>query len=100
MTDGSLYNYVRKRVYRLTGQAFTPHMVRDAIVTHLKLSGTSDEVLAALADLMAHSPEMQRKVYDRRTPEQKVAPALMALQSLPTGSLPPPPPLSVKNPSE
>lgn len=100
MTDGSLYNYVRKRVYRLTGKAFTPHMVRDAIVTHLKLSGTSDQVLAALADLMAHSPEMQRKVYDRRTPQQKVAPALIALQSLPTGSLPPPPPLSVKNPSE
>ncbi|MBD1942542.1 hypothetical protein H6F50_09260, partial [Coleofasciculus sp. FACHB-712] len=42
----------------------------------------------------------QRKVYDRRTPQQKVAPALMALQSLPTGSLPPPPPLSVKNLSD
>ncbi|MEW5860136.1 MAG: site-specific integrase [Cyanobacteriota bacterium] len=100
MSDTSLYSYVRKRVYRLTGQAFTPHMVRDAIVTHLKLSGTSDQVLTALADLMAHSITMQRKVYDRRTPQQKVAPALMALQSLPTGSLPPPPPLSVKNLSD
>jgi integrase len=100
MTDGSLYNYVRKRVYRLTGQAFTPHMVRDSVVTYLKISGTSDQVLAALAELMAHSQEMQRQVYDRRTPQQKVAPALIALQSLPTGSLPPPPPLSVKNPSK
>ncbi|MBD1893212.1 site-specific integrase [Coleofasciculus sp. FACHB-129] len=98
ISEGALYNYVRKRVYRLTGQAFTPHMVRDSVVTYLKLSGTSDQVLAALAELMAHSQKMQRQVYDRRTPQQKVAPALIALQSLPTGSLPPPPPLSVKKP--
>ncbi|MBC1235731.1 site-specific integrase [Nostoc sp. 2RC] len=93
LTDGSLYQYFRKRIYRLTGQAFTPHMVRDSIVTYLKLSGTSDRVLAALAELMAHSQKMQHQIYDRRTPEQKVAPALSALQSLPTGNLPPPPPL-------
>ncbi|MDZ8139007.1 MAG: site-specific integrase [Nostoc sp. DedQUE04] len=93
LTDGSVYQYFRKRIYRLTGQAFTPHMVRDSIVTYLKLSGTSDQVLAALAELMAHSQKMQHQIYDRRTPEQKVAPALSALQSLPTGNLPPPPPL-------
>lgn len=98
LTDNSLYHYFRKRVYRLTGKAFTPHMVRDSIVTHFKLSGASDQVLAALAELMAHSLEMQRKIYDRRTPQQKVAPALEALQSLPTGTLPPPPPLTVKPP--
>ncbi len=34
--------------------------------------------------------------YDRRTPEQKVAPALEALQSIPTGNLPSPPTLKVK----
>ncbi|HYX18634.1 MAG TPA: site-specific integrase [Nostoc sp.] len=98
LTDGSLYQYFRKRIYRLTGQAFTPHLVRDSIVTYLKLSGTSDQVLAALAELLAHSLKMQGKIYDRRTPEQKVAPALQALQSLPTGTLPPPPPLTVKPP--
>lgn len=98
LTDGSLYNYFRKRIYRLTGKAFTPHMVRDSIVTYLKLSGTSDSVLAALAELMAHGQKMQHQIYDRRTPEQKVAPALQALQSLPTGTLPPPPPLTVKPP--
>lgn len=98
LTDNSLYHYFRKRVYRLTGKAFTPHMVRDSIVTHFKLSGASDQVLAALAELMAHSLEMQCKIYDRRTPQQKVAPALEALQSLPTGTLLPPPPLTVKPP--
>ncbi|OUL23036.1 hypothetical protein BV378_24475 [Nostoc sp. RF31YmG] len=96
LTDGSLYQYFRKRIYRLTGQAFTPHMVRDSIVTHLKLLGTSDQVLAALAELMAHSQKMQHKIYDRRTPEERVAPALKALQSLTTGSLPPPPPLQTR----
>lgn len=91
LTDGSLYQYFRKRIYRLTGQAFTPHMVRDSIVTYLKLSGTSDQVLAALAELMAHSQKTQHQIYDRRTSEQKLAPALEVLQSLPTGNLPPAP---------
>lgn len=66
-------------------------------MTYLKLSGTSDSVLAALAQLMAHGQKMQHQIYDRRTPEQKVAPALQALQSLPTG-IPPLPPLTVKPP--
>ncbi|BAZ03298.1 hypothetical protein NIES37_73110 (plasmid) [Tolypothrix tenuis PCC 7101] len=66
-------------------------MVRDSIVTYLKLSGTSDQVLAALAELMAHSQKTQHQIYDRRTSEQKLAPALEVLQSLPTGNLPPAP---------
>ncbi|RCJ40572.1 hypothetical protein A6770_37945 [Nostoc minutum NIES-26] len=93
LTDGSLYQYFRKRMYRLTGQAFTPHMVRESVITHLKLTGATDQVLAALAELMAHSQKMQHQIYDRRTPEQRVAPALEALQLLPTGNLPPLPPL-------
>ena len=66
-------------------------------MTYLKLSGTSDSVLAVLAQLMAHSLKMQQ-IYDHRISEQKVAPALQALQSLPTGTLPPLPPLTVKLP--
>lgn len=91
LTNSSLYNYVRKRVWRLAGKAFTPHMVRDSVVTHLSLSGATDEVMRALAELMGHSLEMQRKIYDRRTPQQRVAPALEALQSERPGILPPPP---------
>ncbi|HLO51444.1 MAG TPA: site-specific integrase [Kamptonema sp.] len=86
----ALGSYFRKRIYRLTGQLFTPHMVRDSIVTHLKLSGAADRVLAALAELMAHSQKTQAQIYDRRTPSQKVAPALEALQSLSAGILPEP----------
>ena len=74
----------------MTGQVFTLHMVRDSIVTYLKLSGAQDTVLAALAELMAHSQKTQGQIYDRRTPSQKVAPALEALQSLSAGILPEP----------
>jgi len=86
----ALGSYFRHRSYRLTGQLFTPHMVRDSIVTYLKLSGAEDRVLAALAELMAHSQQTQAQIYDRRTPSQKVAPALEALQSLSAGILPEP----------
>ena len=90
LDTSALSSYFRNRSYRLTGQLFTPHMVRDSIVTHLKLSGAEDTVLAALADLMAHSQRTQAQIYDRRTPSQKVAPALEALQSLSAGILPEP----------
>ncbi|MEG5175678.1 site-specific integrase [Microcoleus sp. B3-D7] len=90
LNTSALNSYFRNRSYRLTGQLFTPHMVRDSIVTHLKLSGAGDGILAALADLMAHSQRTQAQIYDRRTPSQKVAPALEALQSLSAGILPEP----------
>jgi hypothetical protein len=90
LSTSALSSYFIHRSYRLTGQVFTPHMVRDSIVTHLKLSGAEDIVLAALAELMAHSQKTQAQIYDRRTPSQKVAPALEALQSLSTGILPEP----------
>ena len=90
LNTSALSSYFRNPSYRLTGQLFTPHMVRDSIVTHLKLSGAGDGILAALADLMAHSQRTQAQIYDRRTPSQKVAPALEALQSLSAGILPEP----------
>jgi integrase len=90
LNTSALSSYFRNRSYRLTGQLFTPHMVRDSIVTHLKLSGAGDGILVALADLMAHSQRTQAQIYDRRTPSQKVAPALEALQSLSAGILPEP----------
>jgi integrase len=90
LNASALNGYFCTRSYRLTGQLFTPHMVRDSIVTHLKLSGAEDRVLTALAELMAHSQKTQAQIYDRRTLSQKVAPALEALQSLSAGILPEP----------
>jgi len=88
MTGESLYSLFRKAAYRLTGKACNPHLVRDMIVTHMKRTGASSEILSSLAQLMAHSLEMQQTVYDRRTSQEKVEPALCALSSLQAGSLP------------
>lgn len=88
LTASSLYSYFRKRAFRLTGKAFTPHLVRDAIVTHLHLTQAPDAVLDALAQLMAHSRKIQQKIYDRRTSEEKIAPALEALKNTSIGDLP------------
>lgn len=88
LTSITAYNYFRKTAYRLTGQALNPHLVRTIIITHLKLMGSPDETLRALADLMAHSMKSQQTIYDKRTSKQRVAPALKALQEQPVGVLP------------
>jgi integrase len=81
MTCQSLHSLFRRAAYRITGKAAHPHLVRDMVVTHTKRSGASSEVLEALAKLMAHSLQMQQNIYDRRTPEEKIEPAIKALDS-------------------
>ncbi len=88
MTSQSLWSLFRGAAYRLTGKACNPHLVRDMIVTYMKRTGASSEILESLAQLMAHSLEMQQSVYDRRTSQEKIEPALSALASLQPGSLP------------
>jgi hypothetical protein len=89
VSDNSLYHYFRRRMYRLTGKLFHPHLVRDAAVTYFKGANVPEQVLDSLAHLMAHSREMQSRVYDRRTSQQKVMPAIEALYNAPVGELPP-----------
>ena len=87
-TASTLCCLFRSAIYQITGQACNPHLVRDMIVTHFKRTNASDNVLEALARLMAHSRQMQAEVYDRRTSLEKVNPALEALASIRPGSLP------------
>lgn len=82
MTPESLNDLFRRAAYKITGQACHPHLVRNMIITHLKRTGASSDVLEALAKLMAHSLQMQQNIYDRRTPEEKIEPAIKALDSL------------------
>lgn len=89
VNENSLYHYFRRRAYRLTGQLFHPKMVRDSAVTYFKGADVPERVLDSLAHLMAHSREMQSKVYDRRTSQQKAMPAIEALYNAPVGELPP-----------
>jgi hypothetical protein len=88
MARDSLWSLFRHAAYRLTGKACNPHLVRDMIITYMKRTGASSNVLDSLAQLMAHSLEMQQSVYDRRTSQEKVEPALSALSSVRLGSLP------------
>jgi hypothetical protein len=89
--SSSLYPLFRRRMFRLTGQLFHPQLVRDSAVTYFKGAKVPEQVLDSLAHLMAHSREMQSKVYDRRTSQEKVMPAIEALYNAPIGELPPPP---------
>jgi hypothetical protein len=50
------------------------------IITHLRGTDASERELEALAIYMGHSMAMQKGTYDRRTKEQKVAPAIDLLE--------------------
>lgn len=52
------------------------------IVTHVRQSDASEKELEALAFYMGHSITMQRNSYDRRTMQEKVAPAVVLLQTM------------------
>jgi hypothetical protein len=68
---------------RLTGKKTNPHLVRDMVVTHVRGAGlASDAELEALAMYMGHSVAMQKGTYDRRTTQQKVAPAVGLMSAI------------------
>ena len=68
---------------RLTGKKTNPHLVRDMVVTHVRGEGlASDAELEALAMYMGHSVAMQKGTYDRRTTQQKVAPAVGLMSAI------------------
>ena len=71
---------------RLTGKKTNPHLVRDMVVTHVRSAGVaSDAELEALAMYMGHSVAMQKGTYDRRTTQQKVAPAVGLMSAINAG---------------
>ena len=71
---------------RLTGKKTNPHLVRDMVVTHVRSAGVAtDAELEALAMYMGHSVAMQKGTYDRRTTQQKVAPAVGLMSTINVG---------------
>lgn len=71
--EGSLRSLFRNAVYAETGKICTPHDTRSIVVGHMRDNGASDAVMESLALGMGHSREMQQKIYDKRTKEQKMA---------------------------
>jgi len=83
-TQDSVYSLVARSCYKHTGKKTNPHLLRDMIVTHARDSNASEKELEAVALYMGHSISMQRSSYDRRTMEQKVAPAVELLRNVNT----------------
>ena len=81
-TQDSVYSIVARSCYKYAGKKTNPHLLRDMIVTHVRDSDASEKELEALALYMGHSISMQRSSYDRRTMQQKVAPAVDLLRSI------------------
>lgn len=81
-TQDTLYSIVARSCFKHTGKKTNPHLLRDMIVTHVRDSDASEKELEALALYMGHSISMQRNSYDRRTVEQKVAPAVELLRNV------------------
>jgi len=82
VTRQYLHYLFSTHMYRLTGKRTNPHLIRDMVVTHARNSDASEKQLDALALFMGHSTREQKKTYDRRTREQKVAPAVELLNFL------------------
>ena len=82
LTQDSVYQIVARSCFQYTGKKTNPHLLRDMIVTHVRESDASEKELEALALYMGHSINMQRSSYDRRTLQQKVAPAVSLLQKV------------------
>jgi len=81
-TQDSTYQSVARACYEKTGKKTNPHLIRDIVVTHVRETDASEKELEALALYMGHSIKMQRTSYDRRTLNQKVAPAVNLLHNL------------------
>ena len=100
LTSPALYQMFSTAARRVTGKPTNPHLVRDMIVTHIRNSDASERELEALAIYMGHRPNpnpnpnpspnptwghslaQQKGSYDRRTREQKVAPAVNLLRDV------------------
>lgn len=83
LTQDSVYQIVSRACYRHTGKRTNPHLLRDMVVTYVRSeTDASEKDLEALALFMGHSLSMQKQSYDRRTLNQKVAPAVALVQGL------------------
>lgn len=83
MNQDSIYQVVSRVCYKHSGKRTNPHLLRDMVVTHVRSeTAATEKDLEALALYMGHSLSMQKKSYDRRTLDQKVAPAVSLVQGL------------------
>lgn len=72
----SVHSIVSTAIHNVSGKVTNPHLLRDAIITHVRGRDNSERDLEALALYMGHSLSTQQKCYDKRTLQQKCEPAI------------------------
>ena len=77
-----IYNLFTMTIYKLTGKKTNPHMIRDMIVTYFKRKNASESEMESLAMYMGHSVSIQKSVYDRRSKNEKMKPAIDLMKSI------------------
>ena len=83
--EGTINRILTRSMFRITGKKVNPHLLRDAVVTHIRGTDASEAQLEALALYMGHSLAIQRSTYDKRSKEQKIAPAVRLLEDMKEG---------------
>jgi integrase len=76
LTGNATRDYIKRRVYKLTGKAVTPHLIRSMYISYLEESGTPEYIMESTARSMHHSRSTQRRHYDKRQKSKKMQPGL------------------------
>ncbi|WP_414754241.1 hypothetical protein [Anabaena sp. CCY 9910] len=76
LTANAVRDYVKRRAYRLTKKAITPHLTRSMYITYLEENGVPENLMVSTAKSMHHSRATQRKHYDKRQQSKKMQPGL------------------------
>ena len=66
-------NYIKNIFLRLTKYPLNPHALRKIYITHLNNKNVSEEIRRAIAYMMHHDLETANKIYNKQTPDEKIA---------------------------
>lgn len=93
-TSSAMYQLFRHAIYRASavlfnhGKALNPHLVRSMAITHFIREGATEQQMDAMSIGMKHSRDAQKRDYDRRSQEEKLAPAQQMMLSVKPAEVP------------
>jgi hypothetical protein len=93
-TAEGMYQQFRHAIYRASavlfnhGKALNPHLVRSMAITHFIREGATEQQMDAMSIAMKHSRDAQKRDYDRRSQQEKLAPAQQMMLSVKPAEVP------------
>lgn len=93
-TSEAMYQLFRHAIYRASvvlfnhGKALNPHLVRSMAITHFIREGATEQQMDAMSIGMKHSRDAQKREYDRRSQQEKLAPAQQMMLSVKPAEVP------------